>query len=91
MSSEDIINKNIDLSTEFSRYVMEHPEFAEKIPDDAVVVLLPEYDPELCEANLALARQRKGSEQPIVYVRIEKLKAIKSRIVNPRIELEEEI
>lgn len=89
MKSEDIINKNIALSTEFSRYVIEHPKFAQKIPDNAVVVFLPEYDPELCEANLALAKEKKGSEQPIVYVRIEKLKAIKSRIVNPRIELEE--
>jgi len=41
MTREDAVNKNFDLSFEFDRYLFEHPQFAAKIPDNAVVVLLP--------------------------------------------------
>ena len=34
-----------ELLTEFNYYVTEHPEFAERIPPDALVVLLDKGDP----------------------------------------------
>ena len=40
MTEQEIFAKNLILSTEFDRYVLEHPDFAEKIPDNAQVVLL---------------------------------------------------
>lgn len=88
MNEEIMFNKNLTLSTEFSRYVLEHRRFAEKIPENAQVVLLPEYDPELCQVNLELAKKQREKGQPVVYVRVEKLKPAKSRLVNPRIEFE---
>lgn len=88
MDNEVLFHKNLSLSTEFNRYVLEHPEFAEKIPENAQVVLLPDYDPELCQANLEIAKKQREPSQPVVYVRIEKLKSQKSRLINPRIELE---
>ena len=54
---------------------MEHPEVEEKIPDNAMIVLLPEYDKELAEKNMGLAEANRGSGQTIVYVRVEKLRA----------------
>jgi len=34
--------KNAELVTEFDRYVREHPDFAERIPDKALVGMLVE-------------------------------------------------
>ena len=36
--------KNAELVTEFDRYVREHPDFAERIPDNALVAMLVEGD-----------------------------------------------
>ena len=33
------VDKNIMLVREFDRYVLEYPEFAEQIPDNALVVM----------------------------------------------------
>ena len=52
---KELVEKNITLSMEFSRYVIEHPKVAEQIPKGAQVVLLPQDDPELCRENLKLA------------------------------------
>jgi hypothetical protein len=54
MDEQEIFSRNVMLSTEFNKYLIEHPEFAEQIPDEAVVVLLPADDPELCQENLCL-------------------------------------
>ena len=38
--------KNAELVTEFDRYVREHPDFVEPIPDNALVAMLVEGDEE---------------------------------------------
>jgi hypothetical protein len=88
MNDDVLHNKNLTLSIEFSRYVLEHPKFAEKIPENAQVVLLPEYDPELSQSNLELAKKQREKGQPVIYVHVKKLRPAKSRLVNPRIEIE---
>jgi len=35
LKSKEMIERNIELSTEFSRYIFEHPEIEAKIPIDA--------------------------------------------------------
>ena len=77
------ISKNLILSTEFDRYVLEHPEFAMKIPENAQVVLLPEDDLELRQKNIEIAKAQRESGQPVVYVEIEKVAPQMSRLVNP--------
>jgi hypothetical protein len=37
-----MIEKNIELSAEFSRFLFEHPELEEKIPLGAEIIFLPE-------------------------------------------------
>ena len=49
---KEMIERNIELSTEFSRYIFEHPEIEAKIPIDAEIILLPEFDQELKKFNL---------------------------------------
>ena len=38
MTQQELFSKNLILSTEFDRYVLEHPEFAHKIPENAQVL-----------------------------------------------------
>jgi hypothetical protein len=82
---ETVVEKNITLSFEFERYIQEHPQLLERIPDGAQVVLLPLDDPELYRINLEGAEAQQGSETaPIVYVEIDALAPRRSRLVNPR-------
>ena len=74
MTREELFKKNQQLSTEFELYLLEHPEIEEKIPDNALIVLAPDYDKELAEKNIELADANKESGQTIVYVRVEKLR-----------------
>jgi hypothetical protein len=87
MTEQELLVKNLKLSHEFDLYLMEHPDVADQIPENALIVLLPEEDPELCAKNqeLAIARQQPG--QPLVYVRVEKITPPRSRLVNPRVEV----
>ncbi len=84
MSSETIIEKNATLSFEFERYLLEHPEVLERIPDGAEVVLLPKDDPELYRINLEAA-QTADKTGPVVYVEIKALAPARSRLVQPRL------
>jgi len=65
----EMIEKNMSLSIEFSKYIFEHPEFDDKIPKGAQVVLLPEYDEDLSAYNLRIAEGQREKGQPVVYVR----------------------
>jgi hypothetical protein len=87
MTDKDLFMKNLKLSKEFDLHLLEHPEVAEQIPENALIVLLPEEDQELCGINMELARVRREPNQPIVYVRVEKVAPPRSRLVNPRVEI----
>jgi hypothetical protein len=79
--------KNLLLGTEFDKYLIEHPEFTEYIPDEALMILLPQDDPDLCKENLRIAKARLQEGQPVAYVKIKKLApAPRSRIISPKIE-----
>lgn len=87
MTREEAVNKNLELSFEFDRYLYEHPKFAEKIPDRALVVLLPLYDDALREYNLKVAKQNREPNQPMVLVEIGDLKPPRSRLARPRLKV----
>jgi hypothetical protein len=87
VTEQEIFAKNIILSTEFDRYVIEHPEFAEKIPLNAQVVLLPENDQELCRINMEIAEKQREEGQQVVYVHIGKVAPQISRLTNVSLEV----
>lgn len=58
-TNNKIIEKNFEISAEFSRYLFEHPEFAEKLPQEGEIILLPEFDPELKEHKLKLGKKNR--------------------------------
>ena len=87
MTEKELFTRNVKLSTEFDLYLLEHPEVAEQIPENALIVLLPEEDTDLCEKNLELAKTGREPGQAIVYVRVEKVAPPRSRLVNPKVEI----
>lgn len=70
----NMVQKNIELSTEFSRYLFEHPEIEAKLPRDAEIVLLPDFDEELRAYNSTLGREMETKGENVFYVRIKKLR-----------------
>jgi hypothetical protein len=84
---EVIVEKNITLSFEFERYVVERPEILSQIPDGATVIFLPKDDPELYRVNLETARkvQAEGRATSVVFLEVEALAPARSRLVNPRL------
>lgn len=87
MSKRQLFKKNLEISSEFSRYVLEHPEFADKIPRNALVVFLPQNDTSLREYNLKLALMHREPKQPLVYVHFEGLRKKTPRILKPKLEI----
>ena len=72
--------KNPELVTEFDRYVREHPDFAEQIPDNALVAMLIEGDQEFNRWSQEGAQRQAEKEQPIVCMKIKRIQPIRSRI-----------
>jgi len=85
MTTNEAFFKNHELACEFDRYILEHPTFADQIPLDALVVLLPKYDRTLPEYNLRVAKKNREPDQPVVYVEIDRIKPQKSRLVRPKL------
>jgi hypothetical protein len=84
---ETITEKNITLSFEFERYLLEHPEMLEQIPEGAEVVLLPKDDPDLYRINMEAAQKahQESGVESVIYVEIEAVAPQRSRLVNPRL------
>ena len=87
MTEKEIFSTNLILSTEFDRYILEHPEVADKIPLNAQIVLLPEDDTELCRINLEIAESQREEGQQVVFVHIGSISSHVSRLKNVRLEV----
>ena len=78
-----------ELFTEFNRYVVEHPDFAKRIPQDALIVLLDRNDPEFSRESTRRVKEYLRHDdkpaRPVVYVQIGRLAPAKSRLRNPRL------
>lgn len=72
--------KNSVYVKEFDRYIIEHPEFAEKIPQNALIVMQIEGDEDFNNWARQSAKSTAELNQPIVYVKITELKPVRSRI-----------
>jgi hypothetical protein len=71
---KEMIERNIELSAEFSRYIFDHPEIEEKIPFDSEVILLPEFDRELREFNLQLGKTIENEGEKVIYISIKEIR-----------------
>ena len=78
-----------ELTMEFTRYLIQHPEFAERIPNEAQVVLLHRQDPVYSQQAMQYAQNAKAtddmSDRPVVYVEIGELAPVRSRLQKVRV------
>jgi len=73
---------NAELGTEFDRYVLEHPAWAQKhIPQGAKIVLQVEGHDAFNAWSHQLAEQTRDPNQPVIFVCIKKLSPVRSRIL----------
>lgn len=78
-----------ELLTELNRYVIEHPEFLEKLPDHALMVLVDRSDPEFSRYNLVRVSEYQKNDdhpdRPVLYIDVGELAPLHSRLINPQI------
>ena len=80
------IEKNTMIVREFDKYIMEYPEFADKIPDNALVVMQLEGDEEFNIWAREVAHEAAEKNTSIVYVTITEMKPVRSRIEKLKLE-----
>ena len=71
---KEMIERNIEFSAEFSRYLFEHPEIEEKIPLDGEIILLPEFDKELKESNRGIGKNIESEGGKVVFISIKEIR-----------------
>ena len=86
-NNKTFTEQNIELSAEFSRYLFEHPDLSRKLPDNAEIILLPEFDNALKEYNLKIGKKMESKGEKVIYISIKKLRSkILSRIEKIKLE-----
>ena len=86
MTGQKDFYKNLLYSTEFSKYVLEHPEIESKIPEGAQIFFLVDSDPRLTRKNLQTAKQQKKEGHSVILVHVKGLRAETSRLIEPQVE-----
>lgn len=79
--------KNTDLIKEFNRYIREHPEYGDSIPKGSIVAMQMEGDEDFNRWSRSLAESQVEEGQPVIYVKIKRIKPIRSRIEEVSLEL----
>ena len=70
MTKDDIVRKILDLHAEWMKYVFENPDMLDRIPKNAVLVILPEDDEEFYRENYKVLEENKGKGIPVFVVRM---------------------
>ena len=74
--------RNSELSVEFSKYVLEHPEVDDLLTEDTVVVFLTEFDAELRDFNLKVAREIESDGGKVLFVKVKQMaREVSSRLI----------
>ena len=81
------VEQNSILVKEFDRYILEHPKFADKLPNNALVVMQIEGDEEFNSWAKETAKHVIEKDNPVVYITIKELKPVRSRIEKLKLEL----
>ena len=87
--SESYQAKLNELLTEFTYYLIEHPEFSENIPDSAQVVLLDRHDPKYSQQAIEHAQRARENDdvpdRPVAYIEIDEITPVRSRLEGLRV------
>lgn len=80
-NESELVKKNLEISFEFSRYVLAHPAVGTKIPDNALIAFHVADDPALTKFNKNLVKRTREPGQPVVTVWIQGLAS--TRLIKP--------
>jgi phage pi2 protein 07 len=79
---DEFFTRNSELSIEFSKYVLEHPEMDDLLTEETAVVFLPEFDAELKDFNLRMAKEIESEGGKVLYVKVKEIAPkIASRLI----------
>lgn len=74
--------RNSELSMEFSKYVLEHPEMDDLLTEERMIIFLPEFNPELRDFNIRMAKDIEAEGGKVLYVRVKQISPkITSRLI----------
>ena len=79
-AEKKLVERNLDLIFEFEKYVLEHPELAEKIPRDAVVFMKVAGDQKFNRWSARCAKKQAEKGGFLISVTVQKLGPVRSRI-----------
>jgi len=83
----DFFTRNSELSIEFSKYVLEHPEIDDLLTEETVVIFLPEFDAELRDFNLKMANEIESEGGKVLYVTLKQIAPkISSRLMGVEVD-----
>ncbi len=74
MGTDDFFTGNSELSIEFSKYVLEHPEIDDSLDEDSVIIFLPDYSPQLRTFNMGIAEGLIKEGRKVTYVRVKNIR-----------------
>ncbi len=73
-----------ELMTEFTRYLIENPDFGEQIPPGSQIVLLDQRDPSYSQKAVEYATRSKENDddpfRPVVYIEVTEMLPVRSRV-----------
>jgi len=82
IQNELYMKRNSELSIEFSKYVLEHPEIDELFNEGRIIIFIPEFDPELKEFNIEMGKNIEAEGGKVLYVKVKQLSPkITSRLI----------
>ena len=82
VQNELYMKRNSELSIEFSKYVLEHPEIDELFNEGRIIIFIPEFDPELKEFNIEMGKNIEAEGGKVLYVKVKQLSTkITSRLI----------
>ncbi len=87
MNGSEFRERNTLLVREFDRYILEYPDFADRIPDNALVVMQIEGDDAFNSWARQVASEAVEPGGKVVYVTVTDLKPVRSRIAGLRLEV----
>ncbi len=67
---DEVVERNIRLTGEIIKYILNNPGMLEVMPEKFELVLLPEDDPEVRQLNLDLLDKYGSEGKPIVFARV---------------------
>lgn len=80
--------RNSELSIEFSKYVLDHPEMDDLLSEETIVIFLPEFDVELREFNLRIAKEIESEGGKLLYIKVKQMAhKVSSRLIGVEVDV----